>query len=670
MCGFAGVIQKYPNELNIEEVARRMGAAIQYRGPDDAGTWSEKSQGIALAHQRLAILDLSESGHQPMMSNSGRYIIAFNGEIYNHQELRALLNANGQAPKWKGNSDTETLLASIEAWGLKQALIKSAGMFALALWDKKTKSLSLIRDRFGEKPLYYGLSGSGTSQALVFGSELAALKAFPGFNNQINRQALSQLLRFSAISSPLSIYERINQLMPGHIISIRGPIRDKLPETEPWWSFCSNIIDNEYADKNNKNTPSLFSSDEEGLNALEDALTLSIERQSIADVPLGAFLSGGIDSSLITALMQKNSINPINTFTIGFEEINYNEAPYAAAVAKHLGTAHHETIFTASDAQNLIPKLPSLYCEPFADSSQLPTHMVCKEARKGGLKVVLSGDGGDELFGGYNRYFWGPRLWEKVSWLPYSMRVLLGKSISSLPPYFWDYMGQPLSINQFGHKIHKFSNRLKYIQNNKQLYRSLISQWNSPTELMRGNQFGEEIIEPISPIDMDLTKYDFQDSASQMMVYDTINYLPNDILTKLDRAAMATGLETRAPFLDHDVAQLSWKLPMDMKIRYEKMSPKGGISKWALRQILYKYVPSELIDRPKAGFGIPIGEWLKGPLREWAEDLLNSTSINNQGFLRSDPIQKLWAEHLSNKFDHTHRLWTLLMWQAWLAKWE
>ena len=635
-----------------------MAEALPHRGPDDFGLWHDQAAGLALAHRRLAILDLSPAGHQPMASASGRFVIAFNGEIYNHLQLRQELEGASQLQHpWRGHSDSETLLAAIEAWGLEAALQRCVGMFALALWDRREHCLQLARDRFGEKPLYWGLSCTGAERALLFGSELVALRAWPGFTNPIYRPALAQLLRFGAVAAPSSIYSGIQQLLPGHLVTIKAPFTAELTQPRPWWCFRS-LIAESLADP--------FADSAAGLGALEAALCTAVQMQSLADVPLGSFLSGGIDSSLITALLQSQSSRPVRTFTIGFEEAGFNEAPYARAVAAHLGTDHSETTLTAADAQALIPQLPRLYSEPFADASQLPTHLVCREARRSGLTVALSGDGGDELFGGYNRYFWGPRIWVRLAWLPWPLRRRLGQLILRLPPAGWDALGRPLPIHQLGHKAHKLAERLQHVRSADDLYRSLVSEWRDPAALLQPAADGSLIQEPSSPLDWPLHAALSGDPVARMMAADTLNYLPNDILTKVDRAAMAASLETRAPFLDHRVAEVAWRLPMAMKIRPGK---GGGTSKWALRQILYKHVPTELIERPKAGFGIPIGQWLRGPLRGWAEDLLEPGLMQHQGYLRPEPIQTLWRQHLSERFDHTTRLWTVLMWQAWLAEW-
>jgi len=653
MCGIAGLCSLSPDGRgDLDAQAARMGAAINHRGPDDEGVWSDPDVGLLLAHRRLAIVDLSAAGHQPMVSANGRFVIAFNGEIYNHLDLRRQLEHAGQVPPWRGHADTEVFLAAIEAWGLHVALERSVGMWAFVLWDRQQRVLHLARDRFGEKSLYWGFSGSGHDRALLFGSELAALRAWRGFNNVIDRSALALLLRSSCVPAPASIYAGIAKLPPGHLVSLRLPLDPAapLPTPTPWWRL-DDVIEAGF------NDPLIDPS--EALDALERVLIQAVADQAMADVPLGSFLSGGIDSSLITALLQSNSSRPVRSFTIGFEEVGFNEAPYARDVAAHLGTDHQETLLTSADARDLIPQLPELYSEPFADSSQVPTHLVCRAARASGLTVALSGDGGDELFGGYNRYFWGPRIWNRLAWMPVPLRRALGRSIAALPPGAWDALGRPLPINQLGHKAHKLASRLRGVRHADDLYRSLVSEWADPAALL---QHGESFGHLPEATDHQLPACLAHDPVARMMAWDSLGYLPDDILVKVDRAAMAVGLETRAPFLDHRVAALAWRLPMAMKIR-------GGISKWPLRQILYNYVPRDLIERPKAGFAIPIGQWLRGPLRSWAEDLLHPDRLLREGYLRHEPISQLWHQHLSGRYDHTTKLWTVLMWQAWLEQW-
>jgi len=655
MCGIAGLLIGSNRNLDLRATADRMGAAISHRGPDAAGVWSDAALGVALAHERLAIIELSAAGHQPMTSASGRFVIAFNGEIYNHLELRLQLESSGKAPAWRGHADTETLLAAIEAWGLEQALQRCVGMFALGLLDRSQRLLHLARDRFGEKPLYWGLSGSGSDRALLFGSELAALRAYPGFHNPIDRGALAQFLRFCYVPAPGSILCQISKLPAGHWLTLAMPFdfTAPLPASRPWWQL-NQLIKAGYSDP--------FRSEADALEALQQVLASAVAEQAIADVPLGSFLSGGIDSSLITALLQAQSSRPVRSFTIGFEEVGFNEAPFARAVASHLGTDHTETILTSADARLLIPQLPHLYSEPFADSSQLPTHLVCREARRSGLTVALSGDGGDELFGGYTRYFQAPKIWNRIAWLPPYFRYILGLTITQLTPAAWDWLGKPMSVNHFGHKAHKLASILCQVNSTDDLYRTLVSMWSEPGSIMQSAPFSEPLCLLTSVLDQPLPECLAADQIARMMAWDTLSYLPDDILVKVDRAAMAVGLETRSPFLDHRVAEIAWRLPMSMKIR-------GGQGKLALRKLLSKYVPSDLIDRPKAGFSIPIGVWLRGPLKLWASELLQVDRLRAEGYLRPEPIKALWEQHQSGRHDHSGRLWTVLMWQSWLEKW-
>lgn len=674
MCGFAGFLNNGQvtggmDYSSMTMVATRMALAITHRGPDDAGNWADAQAGIALGHQRLSIVDLSAAGHQPMASDSGRYVMAFNGEIYNHLELRAEL----EGITWRGHSDTETLLAGFEAWGLEATLKKTVGMFAIALWDKQDKKLALARDRFGEKPLYYGWVGSGANAAFVFGSELKALRAYPGFANPVNREALALYMRFTYVPAPHSIYQNIFKLEPGCMLTASGgvPVAHNAPLRPPatlggltlhrWWAL---------ADVVTAGAQNQITDEAQALQALEHRLKDAVQLQSLADVPLGAFLSGGVDSSTIVALMQQQSTRPVKTFTVGFEEAGFDESPHARAVAQHLGTDHSELFVTAAEAQAVIPSLPAMYDEPFADSSQIPTHLVCKAARQQ-VTVALSGDAGDELFGGYNRYFWGPRIWNRLAWLPYPARQALGALIRSVPVAGWTALGQPVNallpgskgIAQAGDKAHKLAARLRGVRNLDDLYLSLVSEWQDPASVVRG-EGGCTVVEAPSMLADPLPQSvlaSAADSPLRMMYRDSTTYLPDDILCKVDRAAMATSLETRVPFLDHRVAELAWQLPLHMKIR-------GKEGKWALRQVLYKYVPRELIERPKAGFGIPVGQWLRGPLRDWAEGLLDRQRLQAEGYFHAAPIRAKWTEHLSGQRDHTASLWAVLMFQAWLEK--
>jgi asparagine synthase (glutamine-hydrolysing) len=646
MCGLTGYLQLSTtpqSESDMQSIAARMANALRHRGPDDAGVWVDASAGLALGHQRLAIQDLSAAGHQPMVSVCGRYVIVLNGEIYNHLELRQAL---AMTEGWRGHSDTETLLAAIGTWGIEETLKRCIGMFAFALWDRESRVLTLARDRFGEKPLYYGWVGQGDSCAFAFASELKALCEYPGFDGAINREALAQYLRFTYVPAPLSIYEGIYKLEPGCLVTLNGSrrsARDNVSVTK-WWSFTDLVA-------TSTNNP--IENETQAVNELERRLSQAVQSQCISDVPLGAFLSGGVDSSTITALMQAQSSTPIKTFTIGFDEQGFDEAPHAGAVAKHLGTDHYEMRVTAQMAQEVITQLPQMYDEPFADSSQIPTHLVCRAAREK-VTVALSGDAGDELFGGYNRYFWGPRIWSRVSWLPFAMRKQLGNAIHALPISVWDSFSGIAGVSRLGDKAHKLAARLKTVRDMEDLYWSLVSEW----------QDSGQLVVRLEDRDHELVKRAWQsalESPLSMMFLDTLTYLPDDILCKVDRAAMACGLETRVPFLDHRVVELAWQLPLHMKIR-------GNTSKWALRQVLYKYVPKELIERPKAGFAIPVGQWLRGPLREWAQELIDPARLQRQGYLHPEPIQKVWHEHLSGKRDHTPKLWAVLMFQAWLER--
>ena len=643
-----------------------MALTIDYRGPDDAGAWADQDAGIALGHRRLAIVDLSPAGHQPMQSVAGRFVIAFNGEIYNHLELRASLTAAGVAPVWRGHSDTETLLAAIEHWGIEATLGMTVGMFAIALWDRRERTLYLARDRFGEKPLYYGWVGD----ALAFGSELKALRAYPGFANAVCRQALAQYLRFMYVPAPRSIYQGVYKLEPGCLLTVRGtpPAQPPAAPLRPnsshgsvaltrWWSLAAAV---------EAGAHSPITNETEALTALDSCLNDAVKLQSLADVPLGAFLSGGVDSSMVVAMMQRQSSRPVKTFTVGFEEAGFDESPHARAVAKHLGTDHTELFVTATEARAVVPRLPAMYDEPFADSSQIPTHLVCRAARQD-VTVALSGDAGDELFGGYNRYFWGPRIWNQLGWVPYPLRRALGAAISSVPVGGWDALGCLANrlhtgtggVSRLGDKAHKLATRLGRVRTMDELYLSLVSEWQSPDNLVLGAPGALQTLP--GPLSDEPPAAGTHDDRLRMMFRDSMSYLPDDILCKVDRAAMATSLETRVPFLDHRVAALAWRLPLEMKIR-------GNEGKWALRQVLYKYVPRDLIERPKAGFGIPVGQWLRGPLRGWAEDLLDEARLSREGYLNPAPIRTAWAQHLSGRHDWTPRLWSVLMFQSWLAQ--
>lgn len=665
MCGLAGFLGRPAPQDVLSTRGSAMADTLWHRGPDDGGLWVDAEAGLCLAHRRLAIVDLSPAGHQPMASPGGRYQMAFNGEIYNHGEIRAELQAAGLAPAaWRGHSDTETLLCAIEHWGLEATLARATGMFAIALWDRVERTLQLARDRFGEKPLYYGWVSGGGEPAFVFGSELKALRAHPGFDNPVHRGALALYMRYLYVPAPHSIHQRVFKLEPGCLLRISGPLPDAPagPLRPParhgsvqvtrWWSLGDAVTAG-------KADP--FTDDAEATQALEQALSRTIAQQSLADVPLGAFLSGGVDSSAIVALMQAQSTRPVKTFTIGFDEAAYDESPHAAAVAQHLGTEHHALRVTAADAQAVIPTLPAMYDEPFADSSQIPTRLVCAAARRE-VTVALSGDAGDEMFGGYNRYLWGPRLWRRLGRLPYPLRQGLAGLLGGVPAAGWDALAAPLQgrrpgaggVSRVGEKLHKLARSIRGVHDIDGLYRRLVAEWQDPAQVVRA-----PAAEPPTTLD-DALPHGLSDPVQRMMFLDSLSYLPDDILCKVDRAAMSVSLETRVPFLDHRVAQLAWRLQPHMLIR-------GGQGKWALRQVLYRHVPRALIERPKQGFGIPVGQWLRGPLREWAEPLLNAQRLESEGFFHAAPVRDRWTQHLDGREDHTAALWAVLNFQAWLG---
>lgn len=655
MCGFVGFLTA--GQWRRDEIAHglltSMAKAIVHRGPDSAGYWHDSASGIALGHRRLAIVELSPAGAQPMHSACGRYVIAFNGEIYNHLELRKELAAGnspflgGEGIAWRGQSDTETLLAGFSVWGIRATIERSIGMFAMAVWDKKERTLTLVRDRLGEKPLYYGWQGQGADACLLFGSDLAALKAHPAFAADINRDALALYMRHNAIAAPHSIYQGIHKLLPGCLLTVSLAVREE--KVESYWSLPQ-VAENGVA-------APFTGTDTEAVDALDVLLKNAVRQQMMADVPLGAFLSGGIDSSTVVALMQAQSNRPIKTFTIGFNEEGYNEAVHAKAVAQYLGTDHTELYVTPQQALDVIPKLPELYSEPFSDSSQIPTFLVSQLARQH-VTVSLSGDAGDELFCGYTRYTLARDLWAKVGRMPRGVRSLAATGIRALPATTWNGLVAPLrsllpgKLRQanVGDKLHKGAVLLSARQIDE-LYLKLVTHW-EPDGLVLG------AIEPLTHLRGKLLPLAGLNDVQRMMALDAITYLPDDILVKVDRAAMGVSLETRVPFLDHRVVAFAWSLPQHLKLR-------GGVGKWALRQVLYRYVPKELIERPKMGFGVPIDNWLRGPLRDWAEDLLCESRLRQQGYFNPAPIRQKWAEHLSGKRNWQHHLWDVLMFQAW-----
>ena len=640
MCGVTGFLDRSGCVIQ-EPVAQRMAMALYSRGPDDAGAWLDETAGLALAHRRLSILDLSPAGHQPMHSAGGRYVIAFNGEIYNHLDLRKQLGDVA----WRGHADTETVLAAIEAWGIEAALKKLTGMFALALWDRAERRLSLARDRLGEKPLYYGWLGD----IFVFGSELKALRAHPGWRGEVDRNVLASFMRYGYVPLPHSIYRGISKLLPGTWLSL-GPETPAgvAPAPTFYWRALESARAPRYGDL----------SDEAAADALETELRRAIGGQMVADVPLGAFLSGGVDSSTVVALMQAQSQRPVRTFSIGFAESDYDEARHAKAVAAHLETNHTELYLAPADALAVIPKLPEMYDEPFGDSSQIPTHLVAALARRH-VTVSLSGDGGDELFGGYNRYFLGASMWRRLAPLPRRLRSVTGRLMMVPSPGQWDRLAAWFpsrgAYPAFGDKLHKLAGVMDAVDADD-FYRRLISLQHEPESIVLG---AAEV--PIWA-DGEAEGFAGDDVPERMMFHDLVGYLCDDILVKVDRAAMAVSLETRVPLLDHRVVEFAWQLPLHMKIR-------NGQGKWLLRQVLHRHVPRELIERPKQGFGIPLDAWLRGPLREWAEALLDEQRLRSEGYLRPEPIREKWREHLSGRRNWQHWLWNVLMFQAWRERW-
>jgi asparagine synthase (glutamine-hydrolysing) len=645
MCGVAGWIdlKGRSDRHGLESVAGRMADVLSHRGPDDRGVWADPETGIALGHRRLSILDLSPAGQQPMLSSSGRFVISYNGEIYNCEEIRQELQKVNPRHGFRGHSDTEIMLAAFEQWGIEPSLQRMNGMFAFALWDRSERTLFLVRDRFGEKPLYYGT----VSGAFLFASELKAFLEHPAFAAEIDRLALARYLQFSCIPAPYSIYRGIYKLFPGTILRWRnGEIR-----TNRFWSFLACV-------ERARSRP-FEGSEKDAIAELERLLRDAVCIRMNADVPLGAFLSGGIDSSLIVALMQAQSKSSVKTFTIGFQDPAYDEAPDARAVARHLGTQHTELYVTAAEAIRLVSCLPKLYDEPFADSSQLPTLLISRLARQH-VTVTLSGDGGDEVFGGYNRYSFGTRLWR---WLKRTPKVLLrwsAAAITAVEPQHWESafgLVRPILPARFrqrnpGYKLHKLTDLLSSADRDD-MYARMSSHWLPSERALRGAV--SEFPRRLSEQERDA----LPSFGLQAMYLDTITFLPNDILVKVDRATMAFGLESRSPFLDHRIVEFAWRLPLQMKVR-----PYCG--KWILRQVLRPYVPAELTERPKMGFGVPLDLWLRTSLREWAGALLDPKRIDQEGFFDSAIIRKKWDAHQEGRGNWQYHLWDILMFQSWL----
>lgn len=642
MCGIAGFLER-SGFAEGEQILRRMADAIAHRGPDSDGYWADGQAGIGLAHRRLAIIDLSPAGHQPMLSHCERFVLSYNGEIYNYLDLRTELEERG-AVEWRGHSDTETLLRGFSTWGFEETLRRTNGMFALALWDRKERKLFLARDRMGEKPLYYGEQG-GT---FLFGSELKALRQHPAWQGEIDRDVLTLFLRHNYIPAPYSIYRNIQKLPPGHYLAI-GHGQDRA-ELQPvaYWDIATHA--------SNGQLDQFRGSPEDAVEQLESLLSDAVRIRMAADVPLGAFLSGGIDSSTVVALMQKQSSRPVKTFSIGFAEADYDEAHHAKRVAGHLGTDHTELYVSPDDALAQIPSLPHFWDEPFADSSQIPTMLVSKLARSQ-VTVSLSGDGGDELFCGYTRYSQGYDVWRRLSVVPRAGRSMLAEGLRRIPPNAVDAVMrfapekiQKLAVND---RLPKLADVLD-VDNGNDFYRSLVSHAKKPATLVLGAD------EPATLLSTEDPSWPSQaDFRDRMMYLDLRTYLPDDILVKVDRASMAVSLESRVPLLDHRVVEFALSLPLRYKMR-------NGQAKWPLRQVLYKHVPKAMMERPKMGFAIPIEHWLKGPLRDWADDLLDETRLRSEGFFNVPEVRRLWTETRSGRLRGHYHIWDLLMFQAWL----
>ena len=641
MCGFTGFLDR-SGFSDGDALLRRMADTIAHRGPDSDGYWVDGEAGVALAHRRLAIIDLSPAGHQPMLSHDGRFVLTYNGEIYNHIDLRRELDEQG-ANAWRGHSDTETLLQGFSVWGVRGTLERANGMFALALWDRAERKLYLARDRMGEKPLYYGRQG----KTLLFGSELKALRQHPAWQGSIDRGALSLFLRHSYVPGPYSIYGGIQKLPPGHYLEMAAGDAD-LPGPVAYWDIAEKA---RYArDRPFEGSP------EAGVDALEELLLDAVGIRMAADVPLGAFLSGGYDSSTIVALMQRQSSRPVKTFSIGFSEAEYDEAHHAKRVAKHLGTDHTELYATPQDALDQIPILPHHWDEPFADASQIPTLLVSRLARTA-VTVSLSGDGGDELFCGYNRYAQGYDVWRRLGRMPRSVRKMVSGALRLAPAGAIDNAMKiaPANLRRMavGDRLLKLADVLD-VEQGDDFYRTLVSHSKDPGSLVLGGHEPPTILSEADP-DWPATG-DFRD---RMMYLDMRTYLPDDILVKVDRASMAVSLESRVPLLDHRVVEFALALPLAHKLR-------NGEAKWPLRQLLYRYVPREMMERPKTGFGVPIEHWLRGPLRDWADDLLAPDRLRREGFLDADAVSRLWSDTRSGRRRTHHHVWDILMFQAWL----
>jgi asparagine synthase (glutamine-hydrolysing) len=649
MCGIAGFMDRKRRRSDADsvEIARDMAGALFHRGPDDGGAWSDASAGIAFGFRRLSIIDLTPAGHQPMLSADGRYAIVFNGEIYNAEAIRKDLNDQGGAPSggWRGHSDTEVLLQACAHFGVPGAVERLIGMFAFALWDKNARTLTLVRDRLGIKPLYW----AEYDGQFLFGSELKALRAHPAFHAEIDRSGLAGYLRHAYVPSPRTIYRGAHKLPPAHMLTVTpdGPVT-----ISRYWDLRAIARDGV------RRSASTSQSPDSAAEELDHLLRDAVRKRMIADVPLGAFLSGGFDSSTVVALMQAQSAQPVKTFTIGFHEKVYDEATHARHVARHLGTEHIELYLKPDEALDLVPSIPEWFDEPFADASQLPTYLVSHLTRKH-VTVALSGDGGDELFAGYYRHDWGTRFARVRGMLPGRLRAALASGIQALPPRQWDVLSRAIPSKMrpalFGQKIHKFAG-LMGEPSDDGIYRTMVGYWHSAEEVLA------DAPAPEGEMWDDTLSRDIPDFTSRMQYLDMVGYMTDDILAKVDRASMAVSLEARVPLLDHRVVEHVWTLPPNFKLR-------DGTSKWLMRQVLYRYVPRDLVDRPKMGFAAPVDVWLRGPLREWAESLINEQRLRREGLFDPAPIQRKWTEHLSGTRDWQYDLWVVLMFQAWRERW-
>lgn len=639
MCGFTGYWDKQSADLTIVE---KMALKIAHRGPNDAGVWLNRSRDLAMAHRRLAIIDLSPAGHQPMNSVCGRFTLAFNGEIYNHLEIRAELNRETGALNWNGHSDTETLLNALSHWGLEKTLSRLNGMFAFSLWDEAKRALFLARDRMGEKPLYYG----NNQGRFFFGSELKSFKGHPLWRASIDRNSLALYMRHNNVPAPFSIYQNIKKLPAAHFVEVREA-GIFISEPQCYWSLAE--VAEKGRGKQDQATP------ENLTNELDSLLRDSVKSRMMADVPLGSFLSGGFDSTIVTAVMQAQSSKPIKTFTIGFNEADYNEAHYAKTIANHLGTDHTELYVTAQQAMAVIPSLPTIWDEPFSDSSQIPTLLVSQLAREK-VTVSLSGDGGDELFCGYSRYTQGHKIWQVLRMLPVPLRQFMANMMRTFPAAPLEnllrFLPKQFQIPHLADRLPKIADVVSK-KNSTSYYQTLMSHCKKPEQLVLG------ATEPNTLFNHPEKLPKLADFREQMMYLDSMHYLPDDILTKVDRASMAVSLEARVPLLDHRIVEFAWQVPMSMKHH-------NGNGKWLLREVLYKYLPRSLMERPKMGFGVPISDWLRGPLREWAEELLAEKRLKEDGFFDPIAIRKMWLEHITGKRQWHYYLWDVLMFQAWL----